>query len=81
VFQNFTAESTADVAAIRSNLVSQVAGSVRWEGCVRQMIAGGGDTMIEFGPGSVLTGLLKRTDSNIAAFNINSAESLNAFSL
>jgi [acyl-carrier-protein] S-malonyltransferase len=81
VFQNFTAESVAAVAEIRSNLVSQVAGSVRWEGCVRQMIAAGGDTMIEFGPGSVLTGLLKRTDSNIAAFNINSAESLNAFSL
>jgi [acyl-carrier-protein] S-malonyltransferase len=80
VFQNFTAESVAAVNEIRSNLVYQVAGSVRWEGCVRAMIAAGGDAMIEFGPGSVLTGLLKRTDSNIAAFNINSAENLKAFS-
>ncbi len=81
VFQNFTAEAAASVDEIKSNLVSQVAGSVRWEGCVRRMIAAGGDTMIEFGPGAVLAGLLKRTDSNIAAFNINSNESLNAFSL
>lgn len=80
VFQNFTGVPGPVVGKIKSNLVSQVAGSVRWEECVRNMVAAGGNTMIEFGPGNVLTGLLKRTDSNVAAFNVNNVEGLNALS-
>ena len=41
------------------------------------MIAMGGDTMIEFGPGNVLTGLLRRTDKDIKYYNVNSMEGLN----
>lgn len=81
VYHNFTAATAADVDELRVNLKEQVAGSVRWEECVRAMIAAGGDTMIEFGPGNVLTGLLRRTDKTIKFFNINSTESLNEFSV
>lgn len=81
VYHNFTAASAADVNELRFNLREQVAGSVRWEECVRGMIAAGGDTMVEFGPGNVLTGLLRRTDKAIKFFNINSTESLNEFSV
>jgi [acyl-carrier-protein] S-malonyltransferase len=81
VYHNFTAASAADVNELRFNLREQVAGSVRWEECVRGMIAAGGDTMVEFGPGNVLTGLLRRTDKTIKFFNINSTESLNEFSV
>ena len=77
VYHNFTAAPAGSVDELRNNLKAQVAGSVRWEECVRQMIAGGGDTMIEFGPGNVLTGLLRRTDKEIKYFNVNSIESLN----
>jgi [acyl-carrier-protein] S-malonyltransferase len=77
VYQNFTAAPAGSVDELRNNLKAQVAGSVRWEECVRQMIAAGGDTMIEFGPGNVLTGLLRRTDKEIKYFNVNSIESLN----
>lgn len=81
VYQNFTAEVGESVDELRDNLKAQVAGSVRWEECVRQMIAAGGDTMIEFGPGNVLTGLLRRTDKEIKYFNVNSIESLNNLEL
>jgi len=81
VYQNFTAAVAGSVDELRANLKAQVAGSVRWEGCVREMIAAGGDTMIEFGPGNVLTGLLRRTDKEIKYFNVNSIESLNEFSI
>ena len=81
VYQNFTAEVAGSVDELKENLKSQVAGSVRWEECVRQMIAAGGDTMIEFGPGNVLTGLLRRTDKEIKYFNVNSIESLNNLEL
>ena len=79
VYQNFSAAIAGSAEELRDNLKAQVAGSVRWEECVRQMIAGGGDTMIEFGPGTVLTGLLRRTDKEIKYFNVNSIESLNNF--
>ena len=76
VYHNFTAAPAADVAQLRANLAAQVAGSVRWEECVRNMVAAGGDTMIEFGPGNVLTGLLRRTLPEVRGRNVNSAETL-----
>ena len=76
VYHNFTAAPAADVAQPRANLAAQVAGSVRWEECVRNMVAAGGDTMIEFGPGNVLTGLLRRTLPEVRGLNVNSAETL-----
>ena len=76
VYHNFTAAPAADVAQLRANLAAQVAGSVRWEEGVRKMVAAGGDTMIEFGPGNVLTGLLRRTLPEVRGLNVNSAETL-----
>ena len=80
LMQNFPGKAVADVAELKSNLVSQVAGSVRWEECVREMIAQGVDTIVEFGPGAVLTGLAKRTDRSLKLFNVNSIETLAKFS-
>ena len=76
VYHNFTAAVAGSVEELKANLASQVAGSVRWEECVRAMVAAGGDTMIEFGPGNVLTGLLRRTLPEVPYFNVNSAASL-----
>ncbi|MDR0932851.1 MAG: ACP S-malonyltransferase [Victivallales bacterium] len=81
VFHNFTASPAGSVDELKTNLALQVAGSVRWEECVRAMVAAGGDTMIEFGPGNVLTGLLRRTLPEIKYFNVNSVESLEALAL
>lgn len=80
LMQNFPGKEVKDVAELKSNLVSQVAGSVRWEECVREMMAQGVDTIVEFGPGAVLTGLAKRTDRSLKLFNVNSIESLEKFS-
>ncbi len=81
VYHNFTAAPAADLAELRANLAAQVAGSVRWEECVRNLAAAGGDAMIEFGPGNVLTGLLRRTLPEMPYFNINSVESLESFAI
>ena len=80
LMQNFTGKAVTDVAELKNNLVRQVAGSVRWEECVREMIALGVDTIVEFGPGKVLTGLAKRTERSLKLFNINSIDSLEKFS-
>jgi [acyl-carrier-protein] S-malonyltransferase len=69
--QNFTGTFVNDPAVIKENLAGQVAGSVRWEDCVRAMIAAGAEKFVEFGPGNVLTGLVKRIDSEKQLENIN----------
>jgi [acyl-carrier-protein] S-malonyltransferase len=79
VAQNYVGTCVSNVCEIRNNLVSQVAGSVNWEDCVKSILASGADSVIEFGPGSVLTGLVKRINANVATFNVNSADSLKNF--
>ena len=81
VYHNFTAAPAVDAAALRANLAAQVAGSVRWEECVRAMAALGANTMIEFGPGNVLTKLCSRTLPDVKTFNIGSFDEINSFVL
>ena len=76
LMQNFTGSKVYKVEEIRDNLVHQVAGSVRWEDCVKNMIANGVDSFIEFGPGKVLTGLVKRIDRSVALSNVSSSKDI-----
>ena len=78
VYHNFSAAPAADVADMRKLLAAQVAGSVRWEECLRRAVAEGADTVIEFGPGNVLTGLARRTVPELKLVNINSAATCEA---
>lgn len=77
VYHNFSAKPSNSQAELLENLEHQVAGSVRWVECVTAMSELGADTMIEFGPGSVLTGLLKRTIPEMKGININNVDGLN----
>lgn len=79
VYHNFTAAPAADVDQLRENLAAQVAGSVRWDECVRAMASLGADTMIEFGPGNVLTKLCSRSLPEIQTVNIGSFEAVTNF--
>ena len=76
VAQNFTGKITADYTQIKENLVHQVAGSVQWIGCVKALSEAGADTFIEFGPGTVLTGLIKKIDASKALLNVQTAADL-----
>ena len=78
VYHNFSADAAQTLEELKLNLTRQVAGSVRWEECVRRAAAAGADTVIEFGPGAVLTGLVRRTVSDLKLININSTASLEA---
>lgn len=82
VLHNFTADVATNEADLKDNLAKQVAGSVQWEGCVRNIVNNfGGELMIEFGPGNVLTGLLRRTLPEVKYANINSSEAIENFAL
>jgi [acyl-carrier-protein] S-malonyltransferase len=60
VVGNASAAVLADAAAVRSELASQVVSPVHWHESITLMAAAGVTTLIEFGPGRVLTGLAKR---------------------
>ena len=81
VAQNFTGTVTADPSQIKENLVRQVAGSVQWIDCVKSLSAAGADTFIEFGPGTVLTGLIRKIDPSKALLNVQSADDLDKITL
>jgi [acyl-carrier-protein] S-malonyltransferase len=81
VAQNFTGKFTKSPDEIRSNLVKQVSGSVLWEACVHTLVDTGIMNIIEFGPGNVLTGLIKRTVSHVSTFNVNGWDSLESLEL
>ena len=51
-------------AAIRAQVVAQLAGPVRWTDTVRDMIAHGVTQIVECGPGKVLTSLNRRIERN-----------------
>ncbi len=57
-------------------LIRQVTGAVRWEACVRLLIAQGVETFVEAGPGKVLCGLLRQIDRHKTCLNVEDDASL-----
>ncbi len=71
VIHNFTAEIAHSEEELRCNLKHQVNGSVRWDDSVRLISERyGADEFIEFGPGTVLTGLIRKIIPGVSLRNI-----------
>jgi len=79
VISNVTAEPLTQADAIRRELIAQVTSPVRWIASVRRMSAAGVDTFVEIGPGSVLTGLIKRIAPDARLMNVSDLASARAF--
>ena len=60
VVANVNAKEETKADEIRKNLVDQAAHPVHWEESIRNMVAGGVDMTVEAGPGTVLTGFMKK---------------------
>ena len=67
--------TTAD--RIKASLIKQLNSPLLWEDSVRNMVQTGVDTIIEVGPGKVLTGLIKRIEPSVRLFNVEDTASLN----
>jgi len=70
VVQNVDAAVATDPLGIRRNLVAQLSNPVRWTQCVAAMISRGATTLVECGPGKVLTALIRRIDKSVSTFAI-----------
>jgi len=78
VVSNVTALPHGEPAEIRATLVRQVTASVRWEASIRWLLSQGFTRFIELGPGTALSGFLKRIDGSAQRFNVADLASLDA---
>lgn len=65
VIANVNAKAETEGDEIRKNLIAQAAHAVHWEESVHTLIADGAGIMIECGPGTVLSGFMRKIDKSI----------------
>ena len=79
VVVNVTAQPTSDPDAIKTHLVEQVTGMVRWTESVKWLAGTGGVTdLYELGAGKVLTGLAKRIAPEAVASAVGTPADIDA---
>lgn len=70
------AESSGE--AIKQALIKQLYSPVRWTETIQFFASEGITQMLEFGPGKVLSGLVKRVDKSVSCSSVNDSASLDA---
>ena len=78
LINNAEAKPIVKASDILPSLVRQLPSSVLWEDSVQAMAAMGVKTFVEIGPGTVLTGLIRRIVPDALTLNVNDPKSLDA---
>jgi len=78
VMSNVTAQYHGTPEDISVLLGEQVTSAVLWEKSMRELLAQGFTRFIELGPGTALSGFMKRIDKNVQMLNVADAASLAA---
>ena len=68
----------SDPGAIKALMLEQVTGTTNWAADVEAAKALGGTRFVEFGPGKVLSGLVKKIDASLETCNVGDLASLDA---
>jgi [acyl-carrier-protein] S-malonyltransferase len=76
LINNAEARTVVRAHEIQSSLVLQLPSSVLWEDTIKTMGKMGVTTFVEVGPGTVLTGLIKRILPDARLLNVNDPKSL-----
>jgi len=78
LINNAEAKPIRSAADVRTSLVRQLSRSVLWEESVQALVKMGIHTLVEVGPGKVLTGLAKRIAPELRLLNVHDRPSLAA---
>ena len=78
VVANVVAEPISDATTIRSLLVDQVTGSVRWRESVLWMAGAGVTDTVEIGSGKALTGMIRRIHKHMATATVGAPDDVTA---
>ncbi|GAA4023684.1 ACP S-malonyltransferase [Deinococcus rubellus] len=81
VVANVNAQAISEAVQVPELLIDQITGSVRWVQSVRRLADMGVDVFVEFGPGTVLTGLVKRILPEARVMNVGNLSQVQEFSL
>ncbi|HTK08078.1 MAG TPA: ACP S-malonyltransferase [Ktedonobacteraceae bacterium] len=73
IIGNITATALSQTEALRAELSQQLAAPVQWIRTIEYMVEAGVATFIEIGPGSALTGMVKRIAKEVTTRNISTA--------
>ena len=76
VISNVTAQPHGEPDSIRTRLVEQITAPVRWEESMRYLLPQGYTRFIELGPGTALSGFMKRIDKSAQMLNVADVASL-----
>jgi [acyl-carrier-protein] S-malonyltransferase len=76
IVANVDGEPRREAAAAIAALVDQVASAVRWEAVVNRLASEGVTTYVEVGPGSVLSGLVRKIHRNATALAFGTPDDL-----
>ena len=79
VLSNITGKPhSSDPGEIRAMMLEQVTGTTNWAADVEMAKSLGCDRFVEFGPGKVLSGLIKKIDPALTTLNVGDMASLDA---
>ena len=79
VLSNVTGKPHSDdPGAIKAMMLEQVTGTTNWAADIETAKTLGVTRFVEFGPGKVLSGLIKKIDVNLATLNVADSASLDA---
>ena len=73
---NVTGKAITSLLEIKDNLIKQVTSSVLWEDSMKFLLSQGIKNFMEFGPGKVLKGLMRRIDAGAQVVNIEKKEDI-----
>ena len=76
VVANVDAQPKTDAAGAIEALIRQVSSPVRWEDVVRRLVADGARVFVELGPGTVLSGLIKKIEPTVAVVSVENSQGL-----
>ena len=76
---NVTADYVTDADQIKPLLTAQVSSSVKWQQTLERLIADGADLFIELGPGSTLSGFVRKLNSEVKTVSIDKLEDLRTY--
>lgn len=71
VYQNVVAAAVTDPSVIKTNLIAQLTGPVRWTQSVQAMVNDGASRFTEVGPGKVLQGLVNKIAKEVATEGVS----------
>lgn len=78
VVSNVDATPRTAAEDVRSALLAQLTGAVRWQDCMAALVGLGVTTFVEVGPGKVLANMLKRAAPEAQVYNADTLEGIAA---